>query len=230
VSGEPTLALAFAIGLFGALHCLGMCSGIAGGFFVHYRRTSLLPAVFAFHGARILVYAALGVAGAAVGRVLVQTGVIGKGQGILMIAAGLVILALGLDLLGLIPGRRRGPEQARRESRVEVRLTGEPPARHPWVPVLAGALNGLVPCSLVFSVAIKAAATADPLRAGLLMAAFGLGTLPTMAAVSWLGGVVGRRARGLLARLAGLLVVLLGLWTLYEGVVFFDVMRGLANW
>jgi sulfite exporter TauE/SafE len=230
VSGEPTLALAFTIGLFSALHCLGMCSGIAGGFFVHYRRAPLLRALFAFHGARILVYAALGVAGAAVGRVLVQTGLIGKGQGILMITAGLVILALGLDLLGLIPGRRRGPEPARRDSHVEVRLTGGPPARRPWVPVLAGALNGLVPCSLVFSVAIKAAATADPLRAGLLMAAFGLGTLPTMATVSWFGGVVGRRARGLLARAAGLLVVLLGLWTLYEGIVFFDVMRGLANW
>jgi sulfite exporter TauE/SafE len=230
VSGELTLALAFTIGLFGALHCLGMCSGIAGGFFVHYRKGPLLSTVLAYHGARVLAYVALGVGGAAAGRVLVQTGVIGKTQGILMITAGLLILVLGLDLLGLVPGRRRGTEPTRQGNRVEVGLTGEPPPRGPWMPIVAGALNGLVPCSLVFSVAVKAAATADPLRAGLLMAAFGLGTLPTMAAVSWSGGIIGRRARGSLARVAGLLVVALGLWTLYEGVVFFDVMRGLANW
>ena len=34
MNAELTLPLAFATGLFGALHCLGMCSGIAGGFFV----------------------------------------------------------------------------------------------------------------------------------------------------------------------------------------------------
>jgi sulfite exporter TauE/SafE len=82
----------------------------------------------------------------------------------------------------------------------------------------------------VFSVAVKAVATADPIRAGALMAAFGLGTLPTMAAVSTLGGVVGTRARGLAARLAGFSVIALGLWTLYEGLVFYDIMRGLSNW
>jgi sulfite exporter TauE/SafE len=230
VSGGLTLALAFTIGLFGALHCLGMCSGIAGGFFVRYRRAQLLRAVFAYHGVRVLVYSALGVAGAAAGRVLVQTGVIGKGQGILMVTAGLLILVLGLDLLGLLPGRRRGGRHGSRRNGVEARLTTEPAVPFPWLPVLAGALNGLVPCGLVFSVAVKAAATADPLHAGLLMAAFGLGTLPTMAAVSWSGGIIGRRARGLLSRLAGFLVVALGLWTLYEGIVFFDVMRGLGNW
>jgi hypothetical protein len=230
VTGELTLALAFATGLFGAFHCLGMCSGIAGGFFVHYQRAPRLIAVLAYHGARVLMYTILGVAGAAAGRVLVQTGLVGKGQGILMMAAGLLILGLGLDLLGLLPGRRRRDREQVRTGGTEVRLTAGTPPRRLWLPVLAGGLNGLVPCSLVFSVAVKAAATADPLRAGLVMAAFGLGTLPTMAAVSWGGALVGEKARGVFNRLAGLLVIALGLWTLYEGIVFFDVMRGLANW
>ena len=95
--------------------------------------------------------------------------------------------------------------------------------------MLAGALNGMVPCSLILSIAIKAAATGDPLEAGLLMLAFGLGTLPTMGLVSLAGQAIGRGARGLFARLAGLAVAALGLWTLYEGWVFYDVMRGLAS-
>lgn len=227
---ELTLTLAFATGLFGALHCLGMCSGIAGGFFVHGRRGPWLPSVLAYHGTRILIYTALGIAGAASGRVLVQTGLIGKGQGILMMIAGTVILLLGLDLMGLLPGRRHKSETSGPTTRAEVRLTARSPQYRPWMPAAAGALNGFVPCSLVFSVAVKAAATADPIRAGLLMAAFGLGTLPTMAAVSWSGAIVGARARGFFSRLAGLAVIGLGCWTLYEGVVFFDIMRGLANW
>ena len=78
--------------------------------------------------------------------------------------------------------------------------------------------------------AVKAAATADPLRAAGLMTAFGLGTLPTMGLVSLTGMMIGAKARGLFARLAGAGVVVLGLWTLYEGAVFFDIMRGLGNW
>lgn len=230
MNGELTLPLAFTTGVFGALHCLGMCGGIASGFFVRYGRG--VASVAQYHAARIFIYAMFGVAGAVLGRVLVQTGVIGKGQGLLMMTAGLVIVALGLDMLGLLP--RFGRKSA---SRRDVRLgEGElisPPAPRTcgrWLPVLTGAMNGVVPCGLVFSIAIKAAATADPLQAGLLMLAFGLGTVPTMALVSLTGMAIGQRVRGIFARLAGATVVALGLWTLYEGWVFFDIMRGLSNW
>jgi len=47
--------------------------------------------------------------------------------------------------------------------------------------------------------------------------------------VSLLGGALGGAARGIYLKAAGTLVVLLGAWTLYEGVVFYDVMRGLAD-
>jgi hypothetical protein len=61
------------------------------------------------------------------------------------------------------------------------------------------------------------------------MLSFGLGTLPMMGTVSALGGLAGHLTQGLALRLAGAIVVLLGAWTLYEGLVFYEVMRGLAN-
>jgi sulfite exporter TauE/SafE len=227
---EPTLALVFVTGILGALHCLGMCSGIAGGFFLRYPNGSRVRPILLFHGSRILVYVAVGIAGAAAGRVLVQTGLFGKGQGALMMVAGALIVLLGMDLLGLIPRRPGNPEPIAKPAGIEVRLSGQQTAPGPWMPALAGALNGLVPCSLVFSVAVKAAATADPLRGGLLMAAFGIGTLPTMGLVSLTGALVGYRAKGAVSSLTGALVTALGLWTLYEGYFFFDIMLGLANW
>jgi len=96
-------------------------------------------------------------------------------------------------------------------------------------PLLAGLLNGLVPCSLVFSVAIKAAGTADPAKAGLLMLVFGLGTLPTMAMVSVTGALISQQKLKLLEIVAALSVIALGIWTVREGWIFYDIMRGLSN-
>ncbi len=222
---ELTLAMAFATGLFGALHCLGMCGGLAGGFFVQRQVQPRLAPQFIYHASRLFIYALLGMAGAWAGRSLAQTGLTGKAQGILMMGAGLLILVLGLRML---LARPRRPALAPTRG-LEVRL--EPMTRppRPWSPLLFGTLNGLIPCSLVFSIALKAAATGDPGRAGLLMLAFGLGTLPMMAAVTGFGAFVGARARDFSARIAGGLVAVLGLWTLYEGYSFFDIMRGLAN-
>jgi len=61
------------------------------------------------------------------------------------------------------------------------------------------------------------------------MLVFGLGTVPAMLGVSLLGGSLGNALRGVQLRAAGLVVAALGAWTLYEGVVFYDVMRGLGN-
>jgi len=229
VNGKLTLPLAFASGIFGALHCLGMCSGIAGGFFARYGRKT--ASVLQYQVTRVLVYGLLGVAGAVVGKVLVQTGIVGKGQGLLMMTAGLIIVAAGLDMLALLPGPGRQPQAGCETGagKQDVPFLIKRPPYRPWMPVLAGALNGMVPCSLVFSIAVKAAATAEPCQAGLLMLAFGLGTLPTMGLVGLTGMAIGRHARGLSGKLAGLAVVVLGVWTLYEGWVFFDVMRGLSN-
>jgi uncharacterized protein len=225
VNPELTLPLAFLTGVLGAFHCLGMCSGLAGGYFVC--RGSGVGAVLSYHGARILVYGVLGTAGALAGRVLVQQGFLGKGQGLLMMLAGLVIVVLGLSRLGWRNRRAELPQEP--AARREVAFSAAPPRPGPWLAALAGAGNGLVPCGLTVSIAIAAAATADPVRAGLLMLMFGLGTLPTMVLVSLFGTTVGRHAQGWFATLAGIAVIVLGLWTLYQGWIFFDIIRGLSN-
>ncbi len=229
MSAEVTLALAFTTGLFGALHCFGMCGGLAGGYFAQRRLPPRLVSQLLYHGARILIYGLLGVGSAWVGQVLAQTGIVGKGQGLLMMVAGLLILVLGLRMLLSAHAGVRSPTVGAGSVVVRLEPRLRPPSR-PLPALLFGAINGLVPCSLVFSIAVKAAATADPLRAGLIMLAFGIGTLPAMVAVTWLGARIGAGVRGLAVRITGGLVAILGLWTLYEGYVFFDIMRGLANW
>ena len=207
------------------------CGGLAAGYFVGHSagrgwRRRLLPQ-FGYHGMRIALYVLMGALGAALGWVLVQSGIVGKGQGLLMILAGAAVMVIGLGLAGMLPWWRRTPcpDNSCRTIRFEER-----PRFGRWLPLLAGTLNGLVPCSLVFSVSLKATATADPLQAGLLMLCFGLGTLPTMALVTTLGATAGAYSKGDIQKLTGAVVVLMGAWTLYEGIVFYDIMRGLASW
>ncbi len=229
MTGEFGFILAFTTGLMGASHCLGMCGGLAAGYFAgHGWQHKLIPQ-FGYHGMRIAVYVLLGALGAVLGRVLVQTGIFGKGQGLLMILAGIAIMLIGLGLSGLLPWWRHRPCPGSGNGCPMVRFEERPKSRH-WLPATAGTVNGLMPCSLVFSVAIKATATADPLQSGLLMLCFGLGTLPTMATVTTLGAAAGSLSKGSVEKLTGMAVLLLGAWTLYEGVVFYDIMRGLASW
>lgn len=222
MTAEPSYLLAFASGLFGAFHCLGMCGGIAGGFF-YLSRGPWLWSQIAYHGSRILGYLTLGMSGFWLGRVLVQTGLFGRGQGLWLIAAGVAVVILG----GLHGYRlfRSKPAPDSPAASARVALT----RRSGWLaPLLAGWVNALVPCSLVFGVAIKTLAMSSWLEAATMMLAFGLGTLPANLAVTLTAAILRKRAGRYLSLAAAGTVVGLGLWTIYEGWVFYDVMRGLA--
>jgi sulfite exporter TauE/SafE len=229
VSPELSYALAFATGVFGAFHCLGMCSGLAGGFFAGYGWQRNISPFIAYHGSRIIVYSLLGITGALLGKVIVQTGIMGKGQGILMIVSGLLIVLIGIYLFRRAIVSRQGIKTANVVDQQPIRFFDKATKPGRVSPYIGGIMNGLVPCSLVFSVAIKAAGTADPVRAGLLMLSFGIGTLPTMATVSAMGALISNRMKGIFALFAAVSVIGLGLWTVYEGWIFYDIMRGLAN-
>ena len=226
MTGEFGIGLAFVTGILGAFHCIGMCSGVNAGFFAGLRRAARITDLALFHAMRIAAYTSLGVGGALLGRVIAQSGIVGKVQGALMMLAGVLVVLMGLNLAGWL-GRK-------------AKLVGQAPtvplssllseSRRHLLPMAGGLLNGLVPCSLVFSVAIQAAASTDPLHAGLMMLAFGAGTLPTLVGLSLLGSTHGYRVHGLPAVILGVGVVVLGVWTFYEGYVMYDVFSGLANW
>ena len=76
-----------------------------------------------------------------------------------------------------------------------------------------GLIWGWLPCGLVYGALLLAATTADPLAGGLVMVAFGLGTMPAMIAsglsAAKLSAFMGRNRLS-----AGLLIVILGIATL----------------
>lgn len=221
------LSMAFAAGLLGSGHCIGMCGSLASAFFMRAGSRGTLPYA-AYHGARIGVYTVLGLLAGALGLVLTSAGAIGKAQGILQIVAGLLVIVLGLDLLGALRWRLDSllwPVAALRGRFVAATHKGPLAGA-----LLAGLVNGLMPCSLTLAVVVKATTAGGPLGGAGLMLAFGLGTLPAMLFVSIAFARLGPRLRGGLLKAAALCVVVLGLGTLYQGVSYFLVMRSLADW
>ncbi len=222
-------SIAFMTGLLASGHCVGMCGSLVSAFFLRMgdKAQGFMPYA-AYHAARLGVYAMAGIAAAALGMALVGTGILGKAQGILQIAAGLIVILLGLDILGI--GLFRLPLL-----RVPISLFQGIFLRATERGVIAGSamgglLNGIMPCSLTLAMAVKATTAPSPLEGGMLMLAFGAGTLPSMIFVATIFRALGARARGLLMKAAALFVIGLGLFTLVQGITYFNVVKNLPNW
>lgn len=226
---EISYTLAFMTGILGSGHCIGMCGSLVSAFFIRFGSRAPGPMPYlAYHAGRISVYFLIGLIAASLGAALVQTGFIGKAQGILQIIAGLVVIFLGLDILGLAPkgaAFRFLPTAALHKLFQRAREKGTTAGA-----ALGGAVNGLMPCSMTLAMAVQATTAATPLEGGMLLATFGAGTLPSMLFVSTLFGRLGARARGTLLKGAALVVIALGVSTVYQGIAYYRVIRTLGNW
>jgi sulfite exporter TauE/SafE len=219
--------LAFVAGLLGSGHCIGMCGGLVSGCFMRLGAASRRPAVYAsYHGARLAVYALVGAIAAGLGQVLLQTGRFGFVQGVLQVVAGVVVIVLGLDILGKLPfSVGIGFAPAAWSRRLFVAALERDPMRGA---LLAGAANGLMPCSLTMAMAVKAATAIDALQGAALMLAFGAGTLPSMLAVSVLFAKLSVTARSRLLAAAAVLVIGMGVALVIQGLGYTRVIGKLV--
>ena len=211
----PVLGAAFAAGFLGSAHCLGMCSGISGLFAVGATVASFrtqVPLAIAYNVGRVLSYAFLGVAVAALGGAAV--GNIPSLAGPVRLAGGLLIIVIGLQVAFnwrlLAPVERVG---AVFWNRLAPQAKGLIPATSIASAAGLGLIWGWLPCGLVYGALLLAATTADPVGGGLAMVAFGLGTMPAMI----LSGLSAAKVSAFVGRnriAAGLLIVVLGVATI----------------
>jgi sulfite exporter TauE/SafE len=227
MTSEVSYGLAFMTGILGSGHCLGMCGALVSGFFIKAGARGPWPYV-AYHGARISVYTLVGVLAALVGAALVSTGLIGKVQGILQIIVGLIVILLGLEVLGKSPLRLTvgfAPARWLRKGFAKAAADGTVKGA-----ALGGLVNGMMPCSLTLAMAVEATTAGSPVDGGLLMLVFGAGTLPSMLLISIAFGRLGAKVRGWMLQAAAVIVIVMGLMTLWQGIRFFLVMKDLPNW
>jgi hypothetical protein len=218
-AGGFDYGLAFMAGVLGSGHCLGMCGALVSGYFMKAGPSRTYFPYFVYQIARISVYTLVGFAAAALGVVLVSSGVFGKVQSILQMFIGFVVILLAMGILGWIPFQgsvRLLPMNLLRRGYAESRTKG------PLLgATIAGLLNGLMPCPLTFAMAVKATSATTILEGGLLMLTFGAGTLPTMLFVSVAFGKMSAHFRGLMLKSAALIMIIMGCNTIYMGLSFY---------
>ncbi len=208
-------ALALATGLFGSGHCIGMCGPLLAAIGMGGRgsRQPGLGCHLLYHLGRITTYGLLGTAAGWLGSALVCIDTLAAASRWLLLLSDLLVIAIGLRSAGLLPGRI--PFPARIDCIAASRLIGLflGRIRHldPRLAALPlGALMGLLPCGLLYTVLLTAAQSGTVTAGGAILLAFGLGTTPALLLFGAAAGWLGQTARGRLQRAAGLTVALMG--------------------
>lgn len=220
---EFSLTAAFLVGLLGGGHCVGMCGGIVAAVTMTLPgRRPKIPFLISYNFGRIASYTLAGVIAGTVGASSFFLDHLLPIEQILYALASIMLLLLGLYLaniwrfltkLEVLGGKLWQLIQPRSKQLLPVKTMPQA--------LLLGMLWGWLPCGLVYSVLVAAIATGSPWQGGLLLLAFGTGTLPTLLAM----GMAAVRLKALLQniwfrRLSGLLIAgfgLMGLFSLLQG-------------
>lgn len=213
----------FLMGLLGGVHCLGMCGGVVAmltaGLDPQVRANPKKVALFHlnYNIGRILSYILMGVIFGLVGALLTQSlqmNVLDKSlrifSGVLMIMVGMYIAnwSSGIQVLEKIGAK------------LWVRLQ---PITQRFLPIkslksafFTGLLWGGIPCGLVYGALSFAIISGSAEQGGMIMLAFGLGTLPSlllMASVSTQLNTLVQKP--VVRRVSGLLIIALGIAALW---------------
>jgi len=215
-------AAAFAAGLLGGVHCLGMCGGIVSALTLGLEpgRHSLWPFLLAYNAGRLISYTIAGAVMGGVGALLVALAPVQAVQQGLLVVAGVFMILLGLYLGGwwrvLARVERLGTGLWRRIEPLGRRFI---PVRSAGQAFAVGMLWGWIPCGLVYTLLIWAVGSGGVLQGAGLMLAFGAGTLPNLLAMGLLAGALTPQLRRPWVRwIAGGILVIFGVFSLWRGL------------
>lgn len=215
---QPLVVAGLLLGLSSSLHCFGMCTGIAAS--LHFatgpdRATrDLLLTTMLINAGRIGSYI---LAGALVGGL--GSGIFGAfdhalANTILRWAAAAALGWIGLSMLEMLPLPTGLYALASRISGLMGSLARAAHLPAPVALLLIGAVWGFLPCAMVYATLFYAMLSGSWANGAVVMAGFGLGTLPMLVA-SGLGlPLLRRRAVSLWLRNAvGVAILMVGIVT-----------------
>jgi sulfite exporter TauE/SafE len=211
------ITIAF-LGSFG--HCIGMC----GGIIIAYSSTKIdnnlskieqLIAHLIYSLGRILVYVLFGAIFGYLGGVIMFNNL---ANGILLSIAGIFMILTGLSLWGKIRFLIFIEHSLLNTSWYKKSFKELLQTKTLSSFFILGALNGLLPCGLVYFFAVTAASTGSALDGAFVMLLFGLSTIPALLSLGFFVGVYkNSNFRNKMIRIASISVIFFGLYTVNQG-------------
>jgi len=208
----------FLLGFLGTGHCIGMCGPLVLAF--PGRSGRFMPHLF-YHGGRLCTYILVGVlmGGAAAGLLQLPAASGGDAlrwvtriQVVISLLAGGFLIYLGLAQLGLLrePGWMAVAQPEKIPGYKKIIRSAFHNGSHleMW---LTGMIMGFLPCGLSYAAFSRALAAGDPVQGALMLAGFGVGTLPGLLLIGTGASTLARKYRRHLNLIAGLLMLAMGL-------------------
>jgi sulfite exporter TauE/SafE len=208
------------LGLGSSLHCSGMCGPLGCSLLLmggpDRSRQALLGRLAVMQLGRVTSYVALGLLFGVFGAGL-QTRLDTTALHLAMQwAAGAAVVWLGLSTAGMVPSLAAVDHLTMPIARGLAGVRGKLSQGGPEVALLAGLVWGVTPCAMVYTALFNSLLTGNAADGVLLMAAFGLGTVPavvlsTLALVGArsMAHRPGRKVAGALMIASGILALLL---------------------
>jgi sulfite exporter TauE/SafE len=194
--------VAFTMGLFSSMHCIGMCGSIIGTLTlslspeIRSKKTLLFPFVFNYNIGRITSYTMAGaLAGIIEALITMPMGEI-NGHRLLQLLSAAIMTGAGLYIAGWFP-RFAYIEKLGLHFWKKIEPFGRKliPVKSRTQAYLFGMVWGWLPCGLVYAALALAATAGDISKSALTMLSFGLGTLPAVMGVGIMTGILTRLSR-----------------------------------
>jgi sulfite exporter TauE/SafE len=181
-----------------------------------------------FNLGRLATYVTIGALAGAFGQIAIAAGSHAGLNGAVALVAGASAILFGLALAGWV----RDPARVLLRSGLDALIRGGARSAFrapPYVAgLLLGALQGALPCALVYGAASRAAVAGSASAGSVTMLVFGLGTVPAIFAVSSLSPGLLRGLR--VWKWAGLFVATVGVLLILRGLAAFDLLPHTAWW
>ncbi|SEB74220.1 hypothetical protein SAMN04489761_1631 [Tenacibaculum sp. MAR_2009_124] len=209
------LLSALILGLLGSFHCIGMCGPIA--FMLPVNRKNPVKQFFqitSYHFGRLFTYGLIGLLFGFLGRGFYFFGF----QQQLSIAVGaLMILIVFLPKIFNRLNRISNPLN-KLIMKVKSALGNELRKKGNDTFFTIGFLNGFLPCGLVYMAVFAALTTSNALEGSLYMLLFGLGTIPLMTTVVYIGNFANISIRQKIQKVIPFIVVFIGVLFILRGL------------
>ena len=221
---EFTAIITFA--LLGSIgHCIGMC----GGFIVTYTTAKIKPDQSRFSQStyhllynlgRVTTYTALG---AFFGYFGSLWDISPLARAIMFAIAGILMILMGFSFAGKLKFLTSIEYPITRQPWFKKVFTSQLTSAKPSSFFTLGLLNGLFPCGLVYTMLVTATTTQSALLGAVVMAIFGLFTIPALFSFAFAVGLFSQtRFRSLMIQFAAITIIIFGGWTLMKAYMQFD--------
>ena len=206
---------ALALGFLGSFHCIGMCGPITLSLPVqHLQGMQKAAGIGLYNAGRILTYSLLGIVFGFIGLSFQYFG----WQQWLSIILGIILIILFVLKITSFKTKKYPDSFSSWNKKIIsllAPLLSKPKKRNL---ILIGALNGLLPCGLVYIALAGAIATGNILQSALFMAGFGAGTLPAMAIASYAAGIISLQTRNIIRKVLPYMLCIMGILLILRGM------------